>query len=82
MSSFQSPQAFTAGNAGYVAEINRQILTSKNKKEYKLQGTKILCKTHLTQRIVTCAEKKKEAAFSSPKKKPVRLPQLNHQYAF
>ncbi|MCW4006274.1 MAG: hypothetical protein NWF04_06750 [Candidatus Bathyarchaeota archaeon] len=82
MSSFQIPQTFTVGNAEYAAEINHQILTSKNKKEYKRQVTKISCKTHPTQRTETFAEKKTEAASSSPKKIHARLTLLNHQYAF
>ena len=65
--------AFNVGTAEIVAETNLQILTLKNNREYKLQVTKISCKTHLTQITGTFAEIKTEAAFSSPKKIPVRL---------
>jgi hypothetical protein len=64
------------------AGINLQTLTLRSNREYKLRVTKILCKTLLTQITGTFEEIKMGAAFSSPKKIPVRLTRSNHQYAF
>ncbi|MCW4024756.1 MAG: YkgJ family cysteine cluster protein [Candidatus Bathyarchaeota archaeon] len=73
MLSFQIPQTFTAENAEYVAEINHQILTSKNKKEYKMQDTKTSCKTHRTQRTETFAEKKDGSCFFFTKENTCKI---------